>query len=80
MSRLSQFVQLVQTAAIIERVSRGQQPNKPSPSLLAAIAVNAAAQVEEASLPQSLTEACEKHIAHIYDGAFPKPQWLIGIL
>jgi len=80
MSRIDEFTKLVQTAAIVESLYRGQQPNKPSPALMATIAVHAAMKVDESQLPESLTEACEKHIEYVYGASNSKPFWLIGIL
>jgi hypothetical protein len=48
--------------------------------MLAAFAVHAAMQVDESLLPESLTEACERHIKYVYENTMPKPRWLIGIL
>ena len=80
MSKSEQFVQLVQTAAIVESLSLGQQTNKVKPSCLAAIAVHAAMRVNEDSLPESITEACDKLIEYVFADTVPMPHWLIGIL
>lgn len=80
MSKKEQFVQLVQTAAIVESVSLGQQPSKTKPSSMAALAVHAAMQVNEDSLPESITEACDKLIECVFADTVTKPHWLIGIL
>jgi len=81
MTKREQFVTLVQTAAIVESLSRKAGPStKPSLSTMAAIAVNTALQVPEEQLPDELSEACEKLIAYVFDNTIPKPDWLIGIL
>jgi hypothetical protein len=81
MSRKEQFVMLVQTAAIVESLTRREWPsNQPRLSTTAAIAVDTAIEVPEKDLPNDLVEACEALIAHVYDNTFPKPSWLIGIL
>lgn len=83
MDKKQRFVTLVQTAAIVESLSRGRRrvgKAKPSPSSMAAIAVHAAMQVPEEQLPDALTEACDKLIAYVYENTIPKPRWLIGIL
>jgi hypothetical protein len=80
MSKKDDFVRLVQTAAIVESLSRGQEQNKSKPSEIASIAVHCAMKVDENRLPKDLSEACAKHIEHIFDNSMPKPDWLIGII
>ncbi|MCP4605844.1 MAG: hypothetical protein GY847_35910 [Proteobacteria bacterium] len=81
MTRKDDFVMLVQTAAIVESLSHDEQSiGSNKPSSVAAIAVNTAIQVSEEKLPDSLTEACDELIAHVYENTVPKPAWLIGIL
>jgi hypothetical protein len=80
-SKKEQFVTLVQTAAIVESLTRKDWPsNQPKLSITAAIAVSAAMEVPEAQIPDDLMGACEALIAHVYDNATPKPVWLIGII
>src|SRR5262249_18522701 len=77
MTKREQFVHLVQTAAIVESLLRGSILGQdPILSSRAAIAVDVAAKVPEDQLPDSLTEACEALIAHVYDNTLPKPSWL----
>jgi hypothetical protein len=81
MTKKEEFITLVQTAAIVESISRKDQFSKePKLSVVAAIAVNAAFKVSENKLPNDLVEACEKHIEYVFDNSIPKPKWLLGIL
>jgi hypothetical protein len=81
MTKREDFVTLVQTAAIVESITRKTVVDtSPNPSTSAAIAVSVAQQVPEAQLPDDLVQACDKLIAHIYDNTIPKPDWLIGII
>ncbi len=80
MSKKDDFVCLVQTAAIVESLSRGEEKNKCKPSESAAIAVSCAMKVNEKELPEDLSEACAKLIEYVFDNSIPKPHWLIGIL
>ena len=81
MSRHQQFVTLVQTAAIVESLSRTDRKDKhPGPSSTAAAAVACAIQVPESALPNDLCQACDELIRHIYDNTTPKPHWLIGVV
>ncbi len=84
MSRKDDFVILVQTAAIVESLSRGKEENKCKASESAAIAVNCAMRVNERELPEDLSEACAKHIEYVFknpiDNFILKPRWLNGIL
>jgi hypothetical protein len=81
MTKSERFVLLVQTAAIVESLSREEWDEcDPSPSSMAAIAVSAATKVPEADLPNDVTEACDALIGYVYDNTIPKPRWLIGIL
>jgi hypothetical protein len=77
MTRHEQFILLVQTAAIVESVTREGAVGKRR---LALIAMNSAMEVKEAELAEDLTEACEQLIRHVYYNALPKPPWLTGIL
>jgi hypothetical protein len=80
MSKKEDFVCLVQTAAIVESLSRGEKGNECKASEIAAIAVSCAMKVDENELPEDLSEACAKHIEYVFDNSIPKPRWLIGIL
>lgn len=81
MGKKEQFVTLVQTAAIVESLTRKDWPSNQSKlSTTAAMAVSAAMAVPEAQIPDDLMGACDALIAHVYDNTFPKPDWLIGIL
>jgi len=80
MSKKDDFVCLVQTAAIVESLSRGKEEYKTKQSEIAAIAVSCAMKVNENELPEDLSEACAKHIEYVFDNSIPKPRWLIGIL
>jgi len=81
MTRKERFVVLVQTAAVIESLSRDKWLHKHlNPRSMAVVAVNAAMQVSEEKLPSNLTEACDDLIAYVYENTIPKPDWLIGIL
>jgi hypothetical protein len=81
MTKKEQFVTLVQTAAIVESLTRKEWPStQPKLSITAAMAVSAAMDVPEAQIPNSLMQACDELIAHVYDDTIPKPSWLIGIL
>jgi hypothetical protein len=77
MTRHEQFILLVQTAAIVESVTREGAVGKRR---LALIALHCAMKVKEADLPEDLTEACEQLIRHVYHNALPKPPWLTGII
>ncbi len=80
MSKKDNFVCLVQTAAIVESLSRGKERNKGKSSETAACAVSCAMEVNENALPADISEACAKHIEYVFDNSIPKPPWLIGIL
>ena len=81
MTKKEQFVTLVQTAAIVESLTRKDWPsNQPKLSITAAIAVSTAMEVTEAQIPEDIMGACNDLIAHVYDNTFPKPPWLIGII
>ena len=80
MTRLDQFVQLVQTAAIVKSLSLDQLSEGANPSSLAASAVDVARQVKESDLPPSILEACDNLIDYMYHSTIPKPIWLRGIM
>jgi hypothetical protein len=81
MTKKEQFVTLVQTAAIVESLTRKDWPStQPKLSITAAIAVSTAMEVPEAQIPNDLMQACNDLIAHVYENTIPKPSWLIGIL
>jgi len=81
MTKREQFVTLVQTAAIVESLTRKDwPPHQTKLSTTAAIAVSTAMEVPEAKLPDDLMKACDDLIAYVYDNTIPKPSWLIGIL
>ncbi len=81
MSKKGDFVCLVQTAAIVESLIRGNEKYIKA-SGNAAIAVHCAMQVNERDIPDELTEACKGLIDYVYDEdkKIPKPGWLIGVL
>ena len=84
MTKEEKFVMLVQTAAIVESISRGKELHgegkEPSLTSKARIAVHAAMRVPEEKIPDDLSEACEKLIRHVFDYTIPKPSWLQPII
>ena len=80
MSKKDDFVCLVQTAAIVESLSRGKEEYKGDASGNATCAVSCAMKVNENMLPEDLSEACARHIEYVFDNSIPKPSWLNEIL